>query len=250
VASPALGRRDGWKFATVREVRHQSPRIVMLRLDVPDRAPQLPGQHYVVRLTAPDGYTASRSYSVASAPGDPLIELGVEQLEDGEVSGYLGEVVEPGDTLEVRGPIGLWFIWRVDTPAVAIGGGSGVVPLLAMLRHAREVGRPELLRLAVSARNPNELLYRDEIEAAGALIAYTRAGAAAGGRPVGRLGAADLAPLLVAGATYYVCGSASFAEAISALLVDLGVPAADVRVERFGPSGDAGAESGDEPEAG
>ncbi len=210
----------------------------MLRLEVPDRMPHLAGQHYVVRLTAPDGYVAQRSYSIASAPADPLIELGVDQLPDGEVSGYLGEVVEPGDTLEVRGPIGLWFVWRADTPAVAIGGGSGVVPLIAMLRHARTIGRPDLLRLAVSARSPADLLYRAEIEESHAVVAYTRHAdpGVLSGRPIGRLGAADLQPLLRAGAAYYVCGSAAFAEAISLLLVELGVPATDIRVERFGPS--------------
>jgi len=211
----------------------------MLRLDVPDRADHFPGQHYIVRLTAPDGYTASRSYSVASAPADPLIELGVERLEDGEVSGYFAEVVEPGDKLEVRGPIGGWFVWHGQSPAVAIGGGSGVVPLLAMVRHARGIGHPELIRLAVSARAPQDLIYRGELETAGALIAYSRRGPATG-RPVGRLGAADIRPLLVAAATYYVCGSAPFAEAMSSLLVELGVAAGDVRVERFGPSGEVG----------
>jgi ferredoxin-NADP reductase len=211
---------------------------VMLRLDVPDRVPQLAGQHYVVRLSAPDGYTAQRSYSVASSPSDPLVELGVDVLEDGEVSGYLGEVVQPGDTLEVRGPIGGWFVWRGDAPAVAIGGGSGVVPLLAMVRHARDIGRLDLFRLAVSARTPADLLYRDELSTCATLVAYSRAGASvpASGRPPGRLGAADLEPLLTVGATYFVCGSAPFAEAISELLVGLGVPAADIRVERFGPS--------------
>jgi ferredoxin-NADP reductase len=235
------GRRGPWKSSTVVEVHKPSPRIVMLRLEVPDRPPHLAGQHYIVRLTAPDGYTASRSYSLASAPADPLIELGVEMLPDGEVSGYLGEVVVAGDQLEVRGPIGLWFVWRGEQRAVGIGGGSGVVPLVAMMRHARDVGRPELMHLVVSARTPQDLLFHDEIAASGARIAYTRGGAAPGmppgARPVGRLGAADIEDLIAPDTTYFVCGSAAFAEAMSQLLVSLGVAAGDVRVERFGPSG-------------
>jgi ferredoxin-NADP reductase len=224
-----------WRAATVREVRHPTPMAVALRLDVPELSPHLPGQHYVVRLTAEDGYAASRSYSVASSPGDPLVELYVERLDDGEVSGYLADVVEPGDQLEVRGPIGGWFTWDASGPAVALGGGSGVVPLVAMLRHARDVGREDLLRLLLSARTVAELPYAGEL--AGQPLVLTRE--ARGRRPAGRLTADDVAPLLQGfpDATAYVCGSAAFAEAASRLLVDLGVPAERVRVERFGPSG-------------
>src|ERR1700679_3469359 len=166
----------------------------MLQLPVPDRAEQLPGQHYIVRLTAPDGYTASRSYSLASSPADRYIELGVELLEDGEVSGYLGDVVVVGDQLEVRGPLGLWFVWGGDRGAVGIGGGSGVVPLVSMLRHAKDIGRPDLLHLAVSARQPEELLFHDELTESAAVVAYTRSGtvgASSGGRALGRLSADD-----------------------------------------------------------
>ncbi len=227
---------SSWKLATVRGKSKPTPRVLMLRLDVPERAEQLPGQHYVIRLTAPDGYVAQRSYSLASAPADPQIELGVELLADGEVSGYLGDVVEIGDQLEVRGPIGGWFVWRGDRRAVAIGGGSGVVPLVSMLRHARDIGRLNLLHLAVSARRPQELLFHDELVTDAQAVAFTRSGPA-GGRPVGRLTGEDLAPLIAADTTYFVCGSAAFAEAMSQLLLDLGVDAADVRVERFGASG-------------
>ena len=226
----------GWRVATVREVAHPMPRFVMLRLAVPDRVDHLPGQHYVVRLTAPDGYTAQHSYSIASAPGDPLIELAVERLDDGEVSGYLADVVEPGDQLEVRGPIGGWFVWRTDTPAVGVAGGSGVVPFLAMLRHARDVGAADLLRLAVSARTRDELLYADELTDAGAVIALTRTNSSAGSRPPGRLTGGDILPLVTPGATGYVCGSAAFAEAGSILLMAAGMPAESIRVERFGPT--------------
>jgi ferredoxin-NADP reductase len=230
-------RKDGWKLATVQAMSKPTERMLMLRLLVPDRADQLPGQHYVIRLTAPDGYTASRSYSLASSPSDPDIELGVELLDDGEVSGYLGEVVAVGDQLEVRGPIGLWFVWRGDRRAVAIGGGSGVVPLVSMLRFARGTGRSDALHLAVSARRPEELLFHDELAESAAVVAYTRAGAVEGQRPLGRLTADDIEPLIGPDTTYYICGSAGFTEAISQLLVSLGVEASDVRVERFGPSG-------------
>jgi ferredoxin-NADP reductase len=230
--APAGGR----KHATVKAVSHPNPRSVILRLDVADRVAHIPGQHYVIRLTAPDGYVAQRSYSIASAPSDPLVELYIERLEDGEVSGFLADVVQPGDELDVQGPIGGWFVWRGDSPAVGVAGGSGVVPLIAMIRHAIDVGRPELLRLAVSARTLADLPYADELMAAGAFVALSRE-AAPGGRAAARLAGTELAPLIAGGATYFVCGSAGFAETASRRLVDLGVAATAVRVERFGPSG-------------
>jgi ferredoxin-NADP reductase len=225
----------GWRTASVAGVRRPIQRSVQLRLDVADRVDHLPGQHYVVRLTAEDGYTAQRSYSVASAPGDPLVELFIERLDDGEVSTYLADVVEPGDELEVRGPIGGWFVWDGETPALLLAGGSGVVPFIAMLRHARDIGRSDLLRIAVSSRTMAQLPYAEELVRAGALIVLTRE--AHGIRPAGRLTAAELVPLWEPGQTAYVCGSASFAEAGSQLLMSMGVPAHDIRVERFGPSG-------------
>jgi ferredoxin-NADP reductase len=225
----------GWRTATVAGLRRPVARSVELRFDVHDRVDHLPGQHYVVRLTAEDGYTAQRSYSVASAPSDPLVELFVERLDDGEVSPYLNDVVEPGDELEVRGPIGGWFVWDGSTPALLVGGGTGVVPLVAMIRHARDLGRLDLLRVAVSARTLAELPYAEELADAGALIVLTRE--ARGIRPPARLTAMDLLPLWEPGQTGYVCGSAGFAETASQLLVGLGVPPSSVRVERFGPSG-------------
>jgi ferredoxin-NADP reductase len=225
----------GWRTATVAGVRRPIQRSVELRLDVHDRIDHLPGQHYVVRLTAEDGYTAQRSYSVASAPSDPLVELLIERLDDGEVSTYLADVVEPGDQLEVRGPIGGWFVWDGGTPALLVAGGFGVVPFIAMLRHARDLGRADLLRIAVSARTMAALPYAEELVAAGALVVLTRE--ANGIRPAGRLTAGELVPLWEPGQTAYVCGSPSFAESASRILVDLGLPPSSVRVERFGPSG-------------
>ncbi|MGR6967665.1 FAD-binding oxidoreductase [Geodermatophilus sp. URMC 61] len=216
-------------------MRHPVEDAVQLRLDVTDRVEHMAGQHYVVRLTAEEGYTAQRSYSVASPPGDPLVELFVERLDDGEVSTYLADVVEPGDELDVRGPIGGWFVWDGERPALLVGGGTGVVPLVAMLRTAHDLGRTDLLRTAVSTRTLAELPYADELLAAGALVVTTRE--PYGVRSAGRLTAAELVPLWEPGRTAYVCGSAGFAEAASQLLVDLGVPAAEIRVERFGASG-------------
>jgi ferredoxin-NADP reductase len=229
--APAGGRRR----ATVRSVEHPTPRAVVLRLEVPDRVDHLPGQHYVIRLTADDGYVAQRSYSVASPPSDPLLEFYIERLDDGEVSTFLADVVEVGDELDVRGPIGGWFVWDASGPAVGVAGGSGAVPLVAMLRHAREVGHADRLRLAVSARTWMDLPYGDELAAAGALLAVTRE--AYRERPAGRLTAAEVAGLGLDGATCFVCGSAPFAEAAGELLMAAGVPAERVRVERFGPSG-------------
>jgi ferredoxin-NADP reductase len=195
------------------------------------------GQHYVIRLSAPDGYTAQRSYSVASPPSDPLCEFFVEQLDNGEVSTYLAEDVMVGDVLDVRGPIGGWFVWDGTSPAVGIAGGTGVVPLVAMLRHAEALGRGDLLHLVVSARTLAELPYADEIIAAGAFIALTRE-AGPGGRPAGRLNPTEIASYMDPQSTWFVCGSASFAESVSTHLVDdAGVDAGSIRVERFGPSG-------------
>lgn len=220
-----------WRDARVVEVAHPSVDAVMLRLAVPERVQHLPGQHYIVRLRAPDGYVAQRSYSVASAPGDDLIELLVERIEGGEVSTYLADVVEPGDDLEVRGPIGRWFVWSGRTRAVGIGGGSGVAPLVAMLRHAIDLGDPEQLRLAASATTRDRLPYAGELERAGARIALTRE---PGG---GRLDAEAIGGLVDPEATVFVCGSTRFTLAMEDYLLAAGQPAPTIRVERFGPTG-------------
>jgi ferredoxin-NADP reductase len=236
VPAPAGGRRN----AVVTEVSHPTPHGVRLRLEVDDRVDHLPGQHYAIRLTAPDGYVAQRSYSIASPPSDPLVEFFVERLDDGEVSTYLADVVVPGDRLEVQGPIGGWFVWQADSPAVGVAGGSGVVPFVAMLRHATDLDRRALLRLAVSARTLADLPYRDELRDHGALIALTRQDDPVGGRTRGRLSTDEVAALVGDPSTVecgLVCGSAAFAEGASMLLTGSGVPAGRIRVERFGPSG-------------
>ncbi len=219
-------------------VTAETPTAKTFRLDLGRPSGHRAGQHFIVRLTAPDGYTASRSYSVASAPdGSSEIELTVERLEDGEVSGFLHDEVVAGDQLEVRGPIGGWFVWDGETPALLVGGGSGVVPLMAMLRLARSSGRSDLVRLVVSVRTPAELYYADELPGPEAEVVYTRSAPPGASRPAGRLSGVDVAPAIRPGATTYVCGSAAFAGAASDLLVGLGVPPTAIRVERFGPTG-------------
>jgi ferredoxin-NADP reductase len=219
-------------------MRDETPRARTFRLALSEPRPHVPGQHYVVRLTAPDGYTASRDYSVASAPdGTGEIELTVERLEDGEVSVFLHDVVVPGDELEVRGPIGGFFAWDASGPALLVGGGSGVVPLMAMLRHARRLGREDLVRLVVSARSPEDLYYADELPGPETTVIYTRQAPPEAGRGAGRLAVADMAPLVRGGETAYVCGSPGFADAATTVLIEAGVPVESIRVERFGPSG-------------
>jgi ferredoxin-NADP reductase len=227
-----------WETAWVVAIRDETARAKTFRLGLDHPSTHLAGQHYVVRLTAPDGYTASRSYSVASAPdGSNEIELTVERLADGEVSSFLHDEVVVGDELEVRGPIGGWFVWSGDEPAVLVGGGSGVVPLMAMLRHARNLGRADLLRLVVSVRSPEDLLYADEILGPQTTIVYTRSTPQAWDRDAGHLMLEDLDMLVPDGAAGYVCGSARFADVGSMLLVEAGIPTDRIRVERFGPTG-------------
>ncbi len=225
-------------MARVGEVRQETPSAKTFGLALSEASPYLAGQHFIVRLTAPDGYTASRSYSVASAPDDPThIELTVERLEDGEVSSFLHDVVVPGDELEVRGPIGGWFVWRGDVPAVLVGGGSGIVPLMSMLRLARRSGWSDRVRLVVSVRRPDDLYYSAELPGPETTIVFTRQAPSPWPRPPGRLDEHDLSPSLLPGATAYVCGSSGFADHATALLTSLTVPEQKIRVERFGPTG-------------
>lgn len=226
-----------WQMATVSEIRQETPNAKTFRMTLSSPSRRLAGQYYVVRLTAPDGYTASRSYSVGSAPDDPnQIDLTVEKLDGGEVSVFLHDEVVVGDELEVRGPIGGWFVWSATTPAVLVGGGSGVVPLMAMLRLARQTGRSDLVRMVVSVRTPEDLYYTDEFSGSETTVAYTRVTPPSYPRPAGRLSASDLVPLLLPDATAYVCGTPGFADSASALLMGLGQPVERIRVERFGPT--------------
>ena len=235
---PGRETKMQWQPARVVDIRAETARAKTFRLALPQPAPHRAGQHYIVRLTAPDGYTASRSYSVASPPdGSDEFEITVERLDDGEVSTFLHDEVVVGDELEVRGPIGGWFVWDGDTPALLVGGGSGVVPLMAMLRLARRTDRADLVRMVVSVRSAGDLYYADEIGGPETTLVFTRSAPADSSRPPGRLAAADVPQPVDPAAVGYVCGSPAFAEAASAVLLSIGMPAERIRVERFGPSG-------------
>jgi ferredoxin-NADP reductase len=226
-----------WQDATVTGIRTETPRVKTFALLLERPTPHVAGQHFVVRLSAPDGYTAQRSYSVASPPGDGTsIDLTVERLPDGEVSMFLHDELAIGDTLEVRGPIGGWFVWEGTTPALLIGGGSGVVPLMAMLRMARL--RPQSwVHLVVSARAAADLIYASELVGDDATVLYTRAAPPDSPRAAGRMTAGDLEPYVRDDASVFVCGSAGFAAAASELAIQAGFAPHEIRVERFGPTG-------------
>ncbi len=227
-----------WQVATVAAIHAETPTAKTFRLALERPTPFLPGQHFVVRLRASDGYTAQRAYSAALPPdGGLAVEITVERLPDGEVSAFLHDEVVVGDRLEVRGPIGGYFTWHGASPALLVGGGSGVVPLMAMLRLARRTGRSDRVRMVVSARAPEDLYYAHELPGPEVRIAYTRRAPPGWPRPPGRLGASDLVPLPSGHPTVYVCGSSAFADHVTDLLQVLGVPAGRIRVERFGPTG-------------
>jgi ferredoxin-NADP reductase len=237
-AEPRVPEVGAWQDAAVTGIRVETARVKTFHLRLSRPSVHMAGQHYLVRLTAPDGYRAQRSYSVATPPatsGD--IDLTVERLPDGEVSTFLHDELVVGDMLEVRGPIGGWFVWDGTAPAVLVGGGSGIVPLMAMLRLARQAPGQQMARLIVSVRAPEDLIYAGELAAPDAAVVYTRQAPAGSARPPARMTVDDLAPLVRPDATFYVCGSARFAEAASTLLLDAGVDSADIRVERFGPTG-------------
>ncbi|MBY8339382.1 ferredoxin reductase [Streptomyces spinosirectus] len=225
-----------WHTATLTEIRRETPHAATFRFAVPGWAGHLPGQHLLLRLTAADGYTAQRHYSIASAPDDRgHLEVTLDRVPDGEVSGWFHKTARPGDRVEVRGPLSGFFAWPGDRPALLVGAGSGVVPLMSMVRHHRARGLDVPLRLLVSARSPEELIYAREFGAETTPL-FTRS--APEGVPVGRMAAAHVAPLLAerppGGWEAYVCGSNAFAEHASRLLVGAGQPVDRIRIERFG----------------
>ena len=230
-SSPATA----WTTGRIIAKELPSPTMVRLRLHVENRQRHWPGQHYLIRLRAPDDYTAQRSYSLASDDSDPLVEFLVERLPDGEVSEFLADIAEVGDVLELRGPIGRWFLWDTETPAICLVGGSGVVPAVAMTRAARRAGHPERLRVVAVGRSADELPYADELARAGATIAYTRSGS--GIRAAGPLTAEELTPLLAGRELAYVCGSSRFAQFAEGLLLECGFSSQAIRVEQFGATG-------------
>lgn len=241
-----------WRVADVVAVRFETPTARTLRLRIPGLHGHLAGQHVDVRLTAPDGYQAVRSYSIASALPDDELELTVEELADGEVSPYLVRGVMVGDQVEVRGPVGGWFVWRPGelTPIQLIAGGSGVVPLMAMARAHAAAASAAPFRLLYSVRSPEAVYYRDELatlaqDAAAPLsveYVYTRSTPPDWPVPAGRLTAEALAmaaPTVDASPTFYLCGATAFVETVSGWLVDAGHDPARIRTERYGGIGGA-----------
>lgn len=235
--SPVEQRAPGrWQIATVTAIKRETPRVKSFSLELPMWMPHLPGQHYDVRLTAPDGYRAQRSYSVASSPLDEgEIELTIDRLDGGEVSPYFHDVVVEGDRVEVRGPFASYFVWRGESPALLLGGGSGVVPLMAILRHRRRTMPGAPMRLVYSVRGCEDVIYADEL-GDDATLTFTREPPPGWPGHTGRIDAsivADVAPE----ATAFVCGSNGFVEAAAALLLEAGLPAQRIKTERFGPTG-------------
>ncbi|MEO6604107.1 MAG: FAD-binding oxidoreductase [Aeromicrobium sp.] len=228
-----------WTTGIVREIERPNDGFVKIRLEVADRTPHRPGQHYVVRLRAPDDYTAQRSYSIASDPDDPLVEIMVEVLPRGEVSPFLHEIAEVGDEFEVRGPIGRWFVWDGTTPSICVAGGSGVVPFVSMMRTARSTGVESQLKVVASAQTRERLPYIEELESYGALIALTRENqplTSGGDRVAAHIYPDEVEALAHGAKRAYVCGSVGFVSFAGRILGDAGIPEDMVRVEQFGPS--------------
>ena len=238
-----------WQTGVVAAVTVETYRAKTFTIELPRWLPFRAGQHYDVRLTAPDGYQAQRSYSIASPPETTgFIDLTVEEIPDGEVSPYFHQVVEPGDSIELRGPIGGPFTWGADDggPLLLVGGGSGVVPLMSMIRHKLAAAPQVKAVLLYSARAPGDIIYRDALTAASQdanmLVLYTLTrqqpvGWAGYSRRVDRPMVEELLAMLPAMPVSYVCGPTPFVEAAADALVAAGAPAERIHTERFGPSG-------------
>jgi ferredoxin-NADP reductase len=248
--------RIAWRLATVIDVVPETPRTRTLVLDVPEWPGHRAGQHVDVRLTAEDGYQAERSYSIASAPEDPRLSLTVERLKDGEVSPYLSEELRSGDTLELRGPIGGYFVWDIPIggPLFLVGGGSGIVPLMAMLRHRDAVlGTTDMerhrlpARLLYSSRSWDEVIYRDELarlaekdptlEVRHTLTRDQPDGWTGFRRRIDRMMLEEVAWPASEKPRVFICGPTPLVEAVATNLVGLGHQPAFVKTERFGPTG-------------
>jgi ferredoxin-NADP reductase len=249
MARTAILGRLTWHQVTVAEIRQETPSARTLVLEVPDWPGHVAGQHVDVRLTAEDGYTAQRSYSIASAPTESRLELTVQAVPDGEVSSYLVGAAEIGDTFEVRGPVGGYFTWQPTdaAPVLLVAGGSGIVPLMAMIRSRADAASRVPFRLVYSVRDPDSVFYGPELirrarddKGLDVSYVYTRAAPPEWRGTTGRL---DGARLGAAGwpATFepscYVCGPTGFVETAANLLVDSGNATNRVKTERFGPTG-------------
>jgi ferredoxin-NADP reductase len=226
VLTPVEQRAPGrWQVGTVTAVKTETPRVKSFRIELPMWMEHLPGQHYDVRLTAPDGYQAQRSYSIASSPLDRgEIELTIDRLDEGEVSPYFHDVVVEGDQVEVRGPFASYFVWRGEKPVLLVGGGSGVVPLMAILRHRRRT-MPEL---------PMRL-YADEL--GDAVLTFTREPPEGWTGHTGRIDTDVIGDAEAEMGTAFVCGSNGFVESASELLLAAGFEPERILTERFGPTG-------------
>ena len=245
MAGTAVRGRLTWQTATVGAVTRETATAVTLSLSVPDWAGHRAGQHVDIRLTADDGYQAERAYSIASAPGEPLA-ITVERLDDGEVSPYLTQEAQPGDEFEVRGPIGGYFVWEAETggPLLLAAGGSGVVPLRAILRHRSRVGSSVPVRLLYSSRRWEDVIYSSELDfpTVGVEVIYTLTRSQPRAwqgyaRRVDEQMLAEVAWPTGQGPLAYVCGPTSFVESVATGLVGLGYPAGRVKTERFGATG-------------
>jgi len=238
-----------WQLCDVAELLAETPRVKTLVLDAPDWPGHLAGQHVDIRLTAEDGYQAQRSYSIASAPDEGRLALTVERLADGEVSPYMTDVLVVGDKLELRGPIGGYFVWEASEggPVLLLGGGSGVVPLMAMIRHRRAAGSEASMRLLYSAKRADDLIYREELEELAGrgngfetFFTLTREqpdGWQGFGRRVDRELLDEVGWPAAEDPLAYVCGPTAFVEAVASALVDSGLPPHRIKTERFGPTG-------------
>jgi ferredoxin-NADP reductase len=250
VARAALQRRLTWRFGEVAAVVDETPRVRSLVLDVPGWPGHLSGQHVDVRLTADDGYQTERSYSIATPPDDgERLALTVERLADGEVSPYLAEELRIGDMLELRGPVGGYFVWdfNVGGPLLLVAGGSGICPLMAMLRHRAAAGSAIPTRLVYSSRSLEDVIFRAELErlaatADGLQVVHTLTRAQPSGwtgyrRRIDRDMLAEVAWPRELHPIAYVCGPTPLVESVAEALVHLGHEASRVRTERFGPTG-------------
>lgn len=240
-----------WRVGTVVDVHDETATARTITLEVPDWPGHIAGQHIDVRLTAPDGYSAVRSYSIASSPSsERRVQITVERLSNGEVSPYLTQEVIVGDRLELRGPIGGWFVWRSQEtePVQLVAGGSGIVPLMAMIRSRASAGSTAPFRLLYSAREPDAVFYRDELrrlsERDGSVMvtyAFTRAAPKDWPRPPSRVDAALMAEATWPanlGPSCYVCGPTPFVETLATFLTATGHDRDKIRTERFGPTGE------------
>jgi len=251
VARAAVPGRLSWRVATVEETRDETATARTLVLDVQGWPGHLPGQHVAVKLTAADGYSAQRDYSIAGAPGGGRVELTVQRQDDGEVSSYLAGLAEPGDQFEVRGPIGGWFAWPAadPRPLLLLAGGSGIVPLMSMIRTHAQAGSQVPVRLIYSARTPADVIYatelteRKRVSPLTVTYLYTRAPLSMPDDPprsyAGRLTGKILAQVAFppqASPAIFACGPSGFVETASDLLVAAGHPPGTIKTERFGPA--------------